>query len=492
MLGHAPIIIIICPLLAAFLTHLTKYTRFERGAELVAFVSMLGSMAMLIFSAPVILNGGTIPYNLGGWAPPIGISLVLDGLSFFFACVIAGVGLLLILYSLGIYVYARRYYSLLLIALSALFGIALTRDIFNMYVFFEILAVSSYVLISYKQEPRTTKASFKYLIITESAWVFFLLAIAVLYGLTGTFNMDGIAQKMPQVYQSSPRAVYLIFSIMLLSFGIKCGMFPLHTWIPEAHSQAPTPVSGLLSGLVLKAGIFSMLRVFYLFFIGAGHNSALAVNINHILLYGGLVTLLFGALMALVQDELKKLLAYSSINQIGFILVGAGVGTRLGLEGGLFHLFNHAIIKTALFFCAGIIISQTGFWKISHLKGVYKKMPGVAISFFFLALSIIGIPLFNGFASKLLVITAVLKEAYYIPALLLLLGIVISVGYYFRILQIFFNPEESTQMHDFVPRPVGPFEHAATYLCVAACIIIGIFPGIVLPILEPAVRVLLP
>ncbi|NQU16756.1 MAG: hypothetical protein HQ564_01715 [Candidatus Saganbacteria bacterium] len=485
MAEHAPILIIVFPLLAAFLTHLTKYVKLERGAELVAFASMLASLSVLVISAPAVLAGRVISYNIGGWTAPLGISLVLDGFSFFFCIVIVVIGLLLILYSLGVYLYARRYYSLLLIALSALFGIALTRDLFNLYVFFEILAVSSYVLIAYKRRPRTLKASFRYLMITESAWVFFLLAIAMLYGLTGTLNMDGIAQKIPMIYQSSPYSLFIIFSIMLVAFGIKCGMAPLHSWIPEAHSQAPTPVSGLLSGLILKAGIFAMLRVFYLFFVGVGPFST-------ILLYVGLITLLFGALMALVQDELKKLLAYSSINQIGFILVGIGIGTTLGLKGALFHLLNHAIMKTGLFFCAGIIISQTGFWKIERLRGVYKRMPGVAISFFLLSLAIVGIPFFNGFASKLLVILATLKQMYYIPGIILLLGIVISAAYYFKVLRIFFNPEESREVHDFVPRPVGPFEHFAVYLCVVFCVVIGIFPGIIFPILEPAVKVLLP
>ncbi len=486
ILGHAPILIIMLPLLAAFLTHLTKYTKLERGAELVAFVGMLGSITVLVMSAPHILAGKIFTYNLGGWEAPLGITLVLDGFSFFFASIVAGMGLMLIFYSLGVYVYARRYYSLLLIALSALFGIALTRDLFNLYVFFEILAVASYVLIAYKARPRTLKASFKYLVITEAAWVFFLLAIAILYGLTGSLDIDVIASKIPAIYASSPQIVYIIFSIMLVSFGIKCGMFPLHSWIPEAHSQAPTPVSGLLSGLILKAGLFSILKIFYLFFGG----NLLGFGAN-ILLYGGLITLLFGALMALVQDELKKLLAYSSINQIGFILVAIGVGSKIGLQGALFHILNHSIMKTALFFCAGIIISQTGFWKIKHHQGVYKKMPGITIAFFLLALSIVGIPLFNGFASKFMVIFATLTEHYYMPAAILLLGIVISASYYFKILQVFFNPEENKEVHDFVPNPVGPFEHFTVYLCVVACIVIGVYPQIIMPYLESAVKVLI-
>jgi multicomponent Na+:H+ antiporter subunit D len=434
-----------------------------------------------------IISGETVTYNLGGWPAPIGISLTVDGLSFFFSLLVLGIGLLIVVYSLGVYIYARRYYSLLLIAFSGILGIILTRDIFNMYVFFEILAVASYVLVSYKHKPRAVKAGFKYLIMTEAAWVLFLLAIAVLYSLTGTLNMDSISSKISVIYQANPMIIYVIFSMMLIAFGIKCGMFPLHTWIPEAHSQAPTPVSSLLSGLILKVGLYAMLRVFFLFF----GSTLLLQGAGKLILYLGIATLVLGACLALVQDELKKLLAYSSINQIGFILVGIGLATQLGLRGGLFHIFNHALIKTALFFCAGIIISQTGFWKISQMKGIWRQMPGVTFAFCILALSVIGIPPFNGFVSKLLIIEAALVEGNYLILFFLFAGILLTAAYYFRVIQTFFSPEEFQHKPEFVPQPVGSFEHFSAYIFAFMCLLVGIFPDAVIYIIEPAVRVLL-
>lgn len=485
---HAPILIIVIPLLAAFLTHLTKYTKLKRGAEAVAAGSLILSLFFLLSMSSSIISGNTIQYNLGGWSAPIGISLAVDGLSFFFCLLVLGTGLLIIIYSLGTYLYARRYYSLLLIAFSGLLGVILTRDIFNLYVFFEILAVASYILITYKRKGRAMKASFKYLIMTESAWVLFLLAIAILYGLTGTLNMDIISSEIGRIYGSNPQIIYLLFSMMMIAFGIKCGMFPLHTWIPEAHSQAPTPVSGLLSGLVLKVGIYAMLRIFYLFFGG----TLFLLSFGKIIIYLGVITLILGACLALVQDEIKKLLAYSSINQIGFILVGVGLGTELGLAGALFHILNHAIIKTALFFCAGIIISQTGFWKISQLKGIWRKMPAVTFAFTILSLAVIGIPPFNGFVSKLFIIQAALIEGYFVIIFFLLVGILISAAYYFRIIQIFFAREESAEIRDFVPLPVGHFEHLSAYVFAGSCVLIGVFPALVLKIINGAVKVLLP
>lgn len=485
---HAPILIIVIPLLAAFLTHLTKYTKLRRGTEIVAASGIISSLILLLSLSSSVLSGKTIQYNLGGWPAPIGINLAIDGLSFFFSLFVLGIGLLIIVYSLGIYQYARRYYSLLLIALSGILGIILTRDIFNMYVFFEILAVASYVLIAYKRKSRAIAASFKYLIMTESAWVLFLLAIAILYGLTGTLNMDSIASQINGIYQTNPQVVYLVFSMMMIAFGIKCGMFPLHTWIPEAHSQAPTPVSSLLSGLILKVGLYAMLRIFYLFF-GA---TLLLQGAGNLIIYLGVITLVLGACLALVQDELKKLLAYSSINQIGFILVGIGLGTQLGLQGGLFHIFNHALIKTALFFCAGIIISQTGFWKISQMKGIWRQMPGVTFSFCMLSLAIIGIPPFNGFISKLFIIEAALIQMNYVVLFFLFAGILLTAAYYFRVIQTFFSPEEFHHKPDFIPQPVGPFEHLSTYVVAFLCLLIGIFPGIIINMIQPAVKVLLP
>ena len=488
MTAHAPILVIVVPLLAAFLTHLTKYTRLKRGAEIVALASIAVSIFFLLSISGPVFSGEALNYDLGGWPPPAGISLTVDGLSFFFSLLVLGVGLLIIVYSLGIYVYARRYYSLLLIALSGILGIVLTRDIFNMYVFFEILAVASYILVTYKHKVRAIKASFKYLIMSESAWVLFLLAVAVLYGLTGSLNMDDISARMPIIYQTNPQVVYLVFALMMIAFGIKCGMFPLHTWIPEAHSQAPTPVSGLLSGLILKVGLYAMLRVFFLFF----GTSLFLRGAGSLIVFLGSITLIIGACLALAQNELKKLLAYSSINQIGFILIAIGLGTRLGFEGGLFHIFNHALIKTGLFFCAGIIISQTGFWKIEQMKGVWRKMPGLTVAFCALSLAVIGIPPFNGFFSKMFIVEAVLLEKNYFLLFFVFFGIIMTAAYFFRVIQTFFAQEDFKQKPDFVPQPVGPFEHLSTYVFAVFCLLVGFFPGVVLNLIHPAVKVLLP
>ena len=485
---NVPILIIAIPLLAAFLTHLTKYTKLRRSTELVAVSALLSSLLLLLSTARAVMAGQIIKYNLGGWSAPFGISLQIDGLSFFFALLILVVGLLVIIYSLGIYLYARRYYSLLLIAFAALLGIVLTRDIFNLYVFFEMLAVASYVLITYKHKPRTIIASFKYLILTESTWVLFLLAIALLYASSGSLNMDLLATQMPTIYQQSPQVVYLIFVLMLMSFGIKAGMFPLHTWIPEAHSQAPTPVSGLLSGLIIKAGLYGMLRIFYLFF-GA---SMMQLGLGNIIIFFGVISLIFASGMALVQIELKRLLAYSSISQIGFILIGIGLGTTVGLQGALFHILNHALIKAALFFSAGIIISQTGFWKIHQMKGVWHQMPGVTFAFCILSLAVIGIPPLNGFVSKLLIIQAVLLQHNYLLIFSLFLGILLTAACYFRVIQTFFSQEEFHHKQDFEPKPVGHFEHLATYSFAALCLLIGLFPGVIINLIQPAVKVLLP
>lgn len=485
---QAAILIIVLPLLAAFLTHLTKYTPLRRGAEIVAVTGLGSSLFFLLTLGPQIFAGQTITYDLGGWPPPVGISLQVDGLSFFFASLVLGIGLLIVVYSLGTYLYARRYYSLLLVALAGILGIVLTRDIFNMYVFFEILAVASYVLVTYKHKDRAIKASFKYLIMTESAWVLFLLAIALLYGLTGSLNMDQIAAQIPGIYQANPHVIYLIFALMLTAFGVKCGIFPMHTWIPETHSQAPTPVSGLLSGLILKVGLYAILRVLFLFF----GTTIFMDGMSSILTYLGVITLVVGACLALAQDELKKLLAFSSINQIGFILIAIGLGSSIGFQGGLFHIFNHALIKTGLFFCAGIIISQTGFWQVDQMKGVWRKMPGMTIAFCALALAVIGIPPFNGFASKLFIIEAVLKEQNYFLLAFVFFGMLLTAAYFFRVIQTFFSQEDFRQKPDFVPIPVGPFEHLSTYIFAALCLLVGLFPGVVLALIEPAVKVLLP
>jgi len=329
---HIPILIIISPLLAAFLVLLTRKYKI-----ILATVSIIASIVFTLTLSSQILSGDKVVYHLGGWRGPLGISLVVDGLSFFFSLIVLGLGLLVIIYSIPEKRYGRTYYFLLLVSLSSMIGVICTADIFNMYVFYELLSLAVYLLIAYPKTGVTLRASFNYLIMGGVGLSFFLLGVGFLYAMTGTLDIFHIAERLPAAFDSSTRMVLMSFVLIATGMGIKIAVFPLHGWLPDAHSMAPSPVSALLSGVTVKIGIYCLIRVVYTVF---SKEIFLLISSHNILMVLGVVSLLFGASMALAQKDLKRLLAYSTINQLGIVLIGLGIGTELGLTGALFHVLN--------------------------------------------------------------------------------------------------------------------------------------------------------
>jgi len=440
-----------------------------------------------------ILSGDKITYYLGGWRGPLGISLLVDGLSFFFSLMVLGIGLLVIIYSIPERRYGRTYYFLLLISLSSMIGIIYTTDIFNMYVFYELLSLAVCLLIAYPKTGVTLKASFNYLIMGGVGLSFFLLGIGFLYAMTGTLDLFHIAERLPAAFDSSTRMVLMSFVLIATGMGIKIAVFPLHGWLPDAHSMAPSPVSALLSGITVKIGIYCLIRVIYTVF---RTEIFLFVSSTNILIVSGVVSLLFGSGMALAQKNLKRLLAYSTINQLGIILIGLGIGTELGLTAALFHVLNHAIMKSALFFCAGIMIAEAGTRKIQELNGLGRQLPVITFAFVIASLGMIGIPPINGFASKWLICLAAVEAGYTLLVVIILIASAITAAYYFRVIQVLFS---SSLKHDPIPahgwRQVihedNLFRFWPIYILVAGCFLLGLLPCLGISLIKPAVSLLL-
>jgi multicomponent Na+:H+ antiporter subunit D len=420
---------------------------------------------------------------------------MIDGLSFFFSLIVLGLGLLVIIYSIPERHYGRTYYFLLLISLSSMIGISFTADIFNMYVFYELLSLVVYLLIAYNEKGRALKASFNYLIMGGVGLSFFLLGIGFLYAMTGTLDISHIAERLPAAFDSSVKMVIMSFVLIATGIGIKIAMFPLHGWLPDAHSMAPSPVSALLSGITVEIGIYCLIRVIYNVF--STEAFSIIINSGHtILIVLGVVTLLFGAGMALVQTDLKRLLAYSTINQIGIILIGLGIGTELGLTGALFHVLNHAIMKSALFFCAGIMITEAGTRDVQGFSGFGRQQPSIVFAFIIASLGMIGIPPTNGFVSKWLICLAAVEAGYTVLAVIILIASAITAAYYFRVIQIFFSnpPKQSSTLICKEEQMIhgGNFFRIWTiYLLVAGCLLLGIVPVLGISMVKPAVSILL-
>jgi len=317
----------------------------------------------------------------------------IDGLSWFMAIMIACLFPMVFFYSLA---YVRRnffrYYFVLLVTLVGMVGSVLAKDLLTLYVFLEIMTVGIYFLIIDNTKKESFPAGFKYILMMFLGGLFLLLASLMLYNLTGTFDMAAIANVASTLPQAK---LGLIFGLFLIGFLFEVGTVPFHIWLPEAHPVAPSPISALLSGIAIKIGAYGVLRLMLV--LGLISPSLIVV---------GVVSMLFGVVLALKQTNIKRLLAYHSISQMGYILLGFGLATGLGVAGGLFHMLNHAIFKLLLFLCTGAIIFATRQRQLDKLGGLWRCMPLTTIAFAFGALAITGIPPFNGFASKALLSAA--------------------------------------------------------------------------------------
>jgi multicomponent Na+:H+ antiporter subunit D len=435
-MANAAIFIIIVPMLTAVVITLLDVTRWRAFSGRLALLSLGTAVGLALLLTPQILRGERLVYTLGSWERLIGISLLVDRLSIFMVLLGNLLGLLVLMYALAEGSYQPRFYTLLLIMLSALSGAFLSRDIFNLFVFMEVLSIASYILVAHYGGPGSYLAGVNYLLISSIGLIFFLFAIGVLYRYTGALNMVDLSAKIPDAFARSPRALVVAAALLTIAFGIKSAMLPLHTWLPDAHSIAPSPVSALLSGIVIKVGIYGFFRTIRLFRL-----CPLSEHLAALLLYVGAATAVFGALMALVQTDLKRLLAYSSINQIGYMLIGIGVGTAGAMNGALFHTVNHALAKSCLFLCAGLIIEHTGKRKIAALGGAARQLPGITAIFILAALSLIGIPPAGGFFSKLMIGLASAQSGHPLAALVIFGTSIITGAYFLRCISVFFQAE---------------------------------------------------
>jgi multicomponent Na+:H+ antiporter subunit D len=347
-------------------------------------------------------------YAVGGWLPPLGISLVWDPLSRLLILIVSFITLAVTLFALPYmqqYTSQNKFYSLYLLMIAGMNGVILTGDFFNLFVFLEIASIASYALVAFGVEAEELEASFKYLVLGGVSSTIILLGIALLYSATGTLNMADMSNVIHQGI--SKNLLFFVFALFLMGFGLKSAMVPFHAWLPDAHPSAPAPVSAMLSGLIIKAlGIYSVARIFFII-IG------IVPVIKTVLMVLGGLSMVVGVFLAVGQWDFKRLLAYHSISQMGYVMVGIGLATPLGILGGLFHLLNHAVFKSLLFLCSGAFEYTTGTRQLKQLGGLIKKMPWTGTSCSIAALSISGVPPFNGFWSKLVIIIALFQAKFY-------------------------------------------------------------------------------
>ena len=378
------------------------------------------------------------------------------------------------------YTSKRHYYSLFLLMLAGMNGVLLSGDFFNMFVFIEIASISSYALVGFGTEAEELEASFKYMVMGGIASAFMLLAVAMLYSSFGVLNMADIARAIAV----SPRATTLKFPLFLfiIAFAIKGAIIPFHAWLPDAHPSAPAPVSAMLSGVLIKTlGIYAMTRIIMNIF--AADVTGLAPL--------GIISIIIGMPLALGQTDIKRLLAYSSISQVGYIVLGLGLGTPLGIFGALFHLINHSIFKSLLFLNSGAVAYRLGTRELNDMGGLNKVMPITGGTSFIASLSIAGIPPFNGFFSKLIIILACVKAGHTGFALWAVAGSILTLSSFMKVQKLAFFGKIAEKHKGIKEAPLLMSVSVVilAVLCIASSFLL--LPGLRNITLQPAVDALL-
>ena len=423
-----PALQIVVPLLGAPLCVLLRNARAAWGVTL--FCNIVCTLVAIALVAPT-RDGQVIRYALGGWAAPTGIEYYIDIVNATVLLIVSFISSVVCLYAWNgaekEVPLDRHYlfYTGWLLCITGLLGIVITGDAFNAFVFLEISSLATYMLISLGSERNALTASFRYLIMGSIGASFILIGIGFLYAATGTLNMVDLSARIPLA--ESSRTVLIAFTFLSLGLMIKAAIFPLHAWLANAYHYAPVTVTALLSGTATKVSLYLLLRFFFNIF-GTEYSFG-QMLLNYILLPGAIVGFIVMSAVAIFQTDLRRMLAYSSVAQIGYIVAGICLVTPLGISAGIVHIINHAMIKAALFMATGCIIYRLGHAHIQSLGGLAKSMPVTTAAFIVAGLSLIGVPLTAGFISKFNLIAAMLERGWWIAAALILASSLMATIY---------------------------------------------------------------
>ena len=440
MLAHLPVLQVIVPLMAAPLCLF-----FTRSRMVWLFALIVSGLAFFISCALLqqVMTSGTIVYELGGWEGPWGIEYRIDQLSAFLLLIISATSTVVLLAahtSIRQEIPADRhtlFYILYLLSLAGMLGIVATGDAFNAFVFLEISSLSAYALIALGKDRRALWAAYQYLIMGTIGATFILIGIGLMYQMTGTLNMDDLSRRLPEVEHT--RTAFTAFAFIIVGICLKLALFPLHLWLPNAYAYAPSIVTAFLAATATKVAVYLLIRFTFSVFGLSFSFTALPLQILFVVL--GLSGIFAASTAAIYQKNVKHLFAYSSIAQIGYMIVGFSVSTTTGLMATLLHLFNHALMKSALFLALGAVMYRVGSVQLSQFQGLGRQMPLTMAAIVIGGLSLIGVPLTVGFVSKWYLILAVIENGWWPVAVLILLGSLLAIVYVWRIVEMaYFKP----------------------------------------------------
>lgn len=430
---HQPVLQIVLPLMSAPLCIILRSAAVAWGiAMVVTWGALAASIALLLH----VVDYGTISYAIGNWPPPWGIEYRIDLLSAFVLVTVSAVGALSMLFarrSVAAEVASDRiylFYAMYLLCFTGLMGIPITGDAFNLFVFLEISSLSSYVLISLGRDRRALTAAFRYLIMGTLGATFYIIGVGLMYMMTGTLNIADLAARIPELIEV--RTIQVALAFLTVGISLKLASFPLHFWLPNAYAYAPTVVTIFLAATATKVAVYVLVRVVYTIF--GGPVVFAETPINQILVVLGITSMVAGALSAIWQTNVKRLLAFSSISQIGYMVLGIGLASTAGLAGTIVHIFNHAMIKAMLFMAIGCVVYRVGSAQLHDIRGFAKRMPITAACVVVGGLSLVGAPLTLGFVTKWLLLQGALAKGWWWIAAMIVISSLLALVYVWRII----------------------------------------------------------
>lgn len=486
---HLPILQIIVPLLSA------PFCMFIRQPRLVWIWCVLVSWLCLPMSIGLllqVLENGVVVYHLGDWAAPWGIEYRIDSLNAFVLVIVSMVGAVVLPYarrSVEREIPASRiylFYTMILLCMTGLLGIVITGDAFNLFVFLEISSLSTYVLISFGKDRRALTGAYRYLIMGTIGATFYIIGVGLMYMATGTLNIADLAKLVPEMAHN--RTIQAALAFLLVGLALKAALFPLHMWLPNAYTYAPSVVTVFLAATATKVAVYAFIRVVFSIF---GDVDILAVlPVRYLLMVLALAAMFAGSAVAIYQTNAKRILAYSSVAQIGYMILGISFDSVTGVTAGIVHLFNHALMKGGLFMAIGAVAYQIGSVKIDDMAGLGRRMPLTMAAFVVGGLSLIGVPLTAGFISKWYLIQAALEADWWPVAMLIVFSSLLAVIYVWRIVEIAYFRPAPEGAPDLTPAPISML--IPMWILIGATVYFGIDATTTLDVASAAARALAP
>ncbi len=449
MIAQTPILIVVLPLICSLLCPLIGLWRKGLCYGWAIFALSLCTLASIdtLFS---VMGGGTIHYRLGGWPPPFGIEYVVDHLNAMMLVIVSAISLIVAIYSRWsvkqeLPAKVVYFYTVFLLQVTGFLGIVITGDLFNLYVFLEIGSLAGYALIAIGEDGAPF-ATFRYIVMGTIGACFYLLGVGYIYVSTGSLNMADVQQILPQLYHS--KVILTAVAFLLAGLAVKMALFPVHVWLPDAYTKAPSATSALIAPLMTKISLYVMIRV--LFTVFEPHLSVKLLPVTDIMAWAGFIAIIGGAIMALAQTDFKRMLCYIVVAEVGYIVGGVGLANTVAMKGAILHILNDAVMTVGLFTVAGIVTHKTKSHNISDFEDLFKKMPFTMAAFVVVALSIIGVPPTCGFFSKWYLIQGAVIAKHWAFLAALLFSSLVSVVLFFRVFEIgyVFQASHGAQAHD--------------------------------------------